>query len=149
MNDFSPLYDAANVSPVFEAASSDTRKPSPRRRKEPPLSIRMTAKEKAYLKRAAGDQPVSRYVRSVLFDDALTTRQRGRRMDDDRTSLAPVLSLLGRSELASSLRALASAAECGALPVTDEVLDQLRDACADVRLIRRTLLTALGVKTDA
>ena len=126
------------------SASPESAKP----KKLKPLSIRLTETERRHLREMAGSDSLSGYVRSVLFDDHLTDRQRKRKPTKDRATLAQILGLLGKSEIAASMRSLASAAEAGALPVTDDLVQSLRDACDEIRLIRRSLIEALGIKVE-
>jgi hypothetical protein len=46
------------------------------------------------------------------------------------------------------LAKIADAADSGALPVTDELSDELRNACALIIAIRCDLIEALGVKVQ-
>jgi len=58
--------------PFAESAAPQTKKP----KKLKPLSIRLTAAERQHLRAMAGRESLSGYVRSVLFDDRLSDRQR-------------------------------------------------------------------------
>ncbi|MEM9375614.1 MAG: hypothetical protein AAGA72_05300 [Pseudomonadota bacterium] len=142
------------VSETFANASAPggLARPSQRRERKhpPPFSIRFTDEERAILKRDAGGLSWSAYIRSKLFADEPTLSQRLTRKrsspDVDHALLAQVLGELGRSRLASNLNQIAKAANIGTLPVTPELELELKDACAAVKDMRATLITALGIK---
>jgi len=88
---------------------------------------------------------LSAYIRARLFDatpspDLLPheTRQK---------LLAQILAELGQSGIAASLSELARAAEAGLLPLSPDVLGELRSACRSVEKIRAVLLRALGLRS--
>ncbi|MEM8986540.1 MAG: plasmid mobilization relaxosome protein MobC [Pseudomonadota bacterium] len=66
----------------------------------------------------------------------------------DDAALARVLGALGQSRLASNLNQIAKAANQGVLTVTPDLIDELSDACADVRAMRQDLIAALGFKLE-
>lgn len=111
----------------------------------PPFSIRFTFEERAKLESAAGGMPLGAYIRQKLFDgDPAPRRTRGRAPVRDHAELARVLGALGASRLSSNLNQIAKAANLGALPVTPELEDDLRDACQSIRSMRSDLMRALG-----
>ena len=135
----------------FEVAAATSSAIKQQARKHPPpFSIRFTEDERARLDRDSGTLSLSAYIRHKLFGEAGASKQRRTRKRKtppiDYVMLGRLLGLLGKSELASSLCLLAVAAESGALPVTDEVQDELKAACADIRDMRVVLIKALGVK---
>ncbi len=112
-----------------------------------PFSMRLTRKERAALEKAAGGMALGVYVRSLLFGNkALPRLSRQKAPIKDADALARVLGILGASEIATSLAKLAKAAEIGALPVTEETEMEIRNACADIRQMRETLMKALGLQ---
>lgn len=124
-----------------------------KRTKDPPFSLRLTFKERARLEELAGDMPLGTYIKAKVFDGRglgpeTRARSRLRRPVHDQKSLARVLAALGQSRLSSNLNQLAKSANIGTLPVTPDTEDDLRRACADVALMRRELLQALGQKAD-
>ena len=126
----------------------------PKRKLPPPLSIRLTTEERARLKRDAGRLSLSAYIRHKLFGDAITPRKpryqrKQRRPVVDSQTVARLLGTLGQSELATSMIALALAAQSGALPVTPELSEKLDAACDDIRDMRTALVVALGVKPES
>lgn len=118
-----------------------------RARRAAPLSIRLTAAERARLEALAGAQPVSSFIKEVVFGSGGAVPRRAARSSGvDRELLGRVLSALGQSRLSSNLNQIAKAVNLGCLPVTPETESGLRDACHAVRLMRNALLGALGVE---
>lgn len=112
-----------------------------RRKRPAPFSIRLSDTERAALEREAAGQPLGAHIRAKLLN------KRPAAAKSDPVMLARILGVLGKSELASRLCLLAVAAESGSLPVDDEVTDDLKQACADVREIRLILIRALGLRS--
>ena len=113
----------------------------------PPFSLRLTREERLQLDRQAAGMPVGAYIRERLFGpEAEPRRTRGRFPIKDYQSLAKLLALLGRHQLASSLSELARAAKSGSLPVTPETEEAILEGIRDVATIKRLLITALGIK---
>ncbi|MGB0696264.1 MAG: hypothetical protein ACPGOY_11485 [Rhodospirillaceae bacterium] len=110
-----------------------------------PFSIRLSAEERAYLERKAGNRPLGGYIRKKLLGDHETPRKAARLPAMDYVMLGQVLAMLGTSDLGKHLCLLAVAAERGALIVDDEVETELKSACADVRTMRGLLVSALGL----
>lgn len=110
-----------------------------------PFSVRLTPDERTALTLAAGRMPIGSYIRSRLFENGEPPRRR-RQVSPikDHEALAKVLAELGRSRLASNVNQLAKLANCGALPVTPDIETALRQASADISLMRAQLLQALG-----
>lgn len=108
-----------------------------------PVSIRMSADERAALEARAGGQRLSTYVREVLFGDG--QGQPGLRRDGpDRQLHGRVLAMLGKSGLATTLQSMALMAATGVLYVDEETEAYLRRACEDVRELRDLLMRSLG-----
>ncbi len=114
-----------------------------RKSRPAPFSIRLSEEEKAQLSREAAVRRVrlGTYIRSRLFDKGQLQRS-----PVDYALLGQLLAALGNSELASSLCLLAVAAEQGALPVDETLENDLKTACEDVREMRATLVSALGLR---
>lgn len=108
-----------------------------------PFCIRLTPSEKAKLRELAGSEPVSVYVRRRLFSADIRQRRLRRPKVDDQ-ALARVLGALGASRLSQNVNQLARASNQGALPVTEDVEQELKDACAAIAEMRKTLMLALG-----
>ncbi|MFZ5734732.1 MAG: plasmid mobilization protein [Pseudomonadota bacterium] len=119
---------------------------APSSERSTPLSVRFTDTEKARLESLAGGTPLSQFIRERALGDATEARARVRQPLKDAEPLGRLLGLLGQSRLANNLNQLAKAANQGSLPVTKEVEDDLRSACAQVFEMRLLLLKALGLK---
>jgi len=116
-----------------------------------PISLRLTAEEKQQLTIAAKGQSVSGYIRHCLFETEPTSSiraARGQFVIKDHQALAKALALLGKSSLGSSMSKLANAAHIGALPVTDEVVTELHNACIDITTIKSLIMNALAIQED-
>lgn len=117
-----------------------------KRQRPAPFSIRLSAEERAYLERKAGNRPLGAYIRSQLLDDAEARRKPSRAPSMDYTLLGQILGVLGKSELASRLCLLAVAAEAGRLALAEEERTALLEACADMHEVRALLVASLGLK---
>ncbi len=137
----------APISPEFQNAAAQPVERSRRRKSSPPFSLRLTAEERARLKRDAGDKPMGAYIRSLLFD-VVTNPHLRQGPTAFHETLALVLAALGKSGLAASMNELARAASAGALESTPELTSQLEGACRDIREIRQSLIVALGIKPE-
>lgn len=126
---------------------------SQRSKKLPPFSLRLTFEERARLEELAGSEPLGSYIKRKVFNGkgagARRARSRKRRPIKDEKKLAQVLAMLGQSRIANNLNQLAKAANIGTLPMMPDTERDIRRACADVALMRRELLRALGHRTDS
>ncbi|MEQ8328085.1 MAG: hypothetical protein RIE84_11240 [Parvibaculum sp.] len=120
--------------------------------KPPPFSLRLTPEERSRLEELAGNEPLGAYIKRKVFDGngigAKRARSRLRRPLKDEQKLAQVLAMLGQSRTANNLNQLAKAAHIGTLPVLPDTEQEIRKACADIALMRRELLLALGHRSD-
>lgn len=133
-----------------------TLKPSKGRRVSSPLSIRLTPEERARLEAAAGGRALGAYIRARLFagegSDTVGVESDGNgnaeRLSPEvrQRLLAQILGALGQSSALRSLNELAEAARIGVLPITPDVLADIRAACAGIEEIRLMLLRGLGLK---
>ena len=124
-----------------------TTRRAPKEKAPAPFSLRLSCDERARLEAAAGGEPLGAFIRAQLFGgDLVPRRTRGREPVKDHAALAQVLAMLGRSRVASNLNQLAKAAHIGALPVSDELEAQLREACHGVQDMRIELVRALGTR---
>jgi len=118
----------------------------------PPFSLRLTFEERARLEELAGNEPLGSYIRKQIFDKkgrgSRRKRRKSRRPIQDEQKLAKVLAMLGQSRLSNNLNQLAKSANLGTLPMMPDTERDIRRACADVALMRRELLRALGHRTD-
>lgn len=138
---------------AFEVAACGAQTRSAKKNRPPPFSIRFSIEERAQLNRDAGTLSLSAYVRQKLFGDAVTPRKpryrkKQRQPNIDHEILAQLLGVLGQSELATSMIALALAAQSGALPVTPELSEKLDQSCGDIREMRVALIIALRIKPE-
>jgi hypothetical protein len=126
----------------FEAAAR--RRP----KRAPPFSLRLSDEERARLEHDAAGQSLGSYVRTRLFGGDASPRKRGKFPVKDHALLAALLGKLGASRMPNNLNQLARLANVGALPVCPEVEDELRQACAEIAIMKVTLLRALQIKED-
>jgi hypothetical protein len=130
--------------------------PKPSRRKVAkstlPVSIRVTAEEKARLQEMAGSLAVSSYIRQRLFDDAAVVvrakryQKKPRQPHIDHAQIAQLLGMFGQSELARSMLALSLAVQMGELEASAEVETKITQACTEIHDIKVALIMALGIK---
>ncbi|MEQ8602873.1 MAG: hypothetical protein RIB45_06110 [Marivibrio sp.] len=126
-------------------SSAETKK----QKRPAPFSIRLSADERAYLERKAGNRPLGGYIRGKLLGDEKAPRKATRAPAIDYAMLGQVLGVLGKSELATHLCLLAAAAEAGRLELAEQDRAALKDACEDVRVVRALLVSALGLKSGS
>lgn len=137
------LGKTEGVAPVIRGNSSH------KKRRLPPLSIRLNAYERADLVARAGDIPVSAYAKSLLFTaTAKPMRLSPRNPTLDHQILGQLLGTLGRMSVAAHLEELATAARSGSLLLDEVTMRQLHEACHDIALIRTELLNGLGVRSQ-
>lgn len=140
-------FDRAAILAVEGGRQSSTRTPPQKRL--PPFSIRLNPEERARLAVEAAGAPLGAYIKAKVLGTMPVERKRRKVLTiKDREALAQALALLGRSHLSSNLNQIAYAANIGSLPVTPETEADLRTALADVRELRRLLLTALGFRPE-
>lgn len=114
-----------------------------------PFCMRLTPQERELLERAAGDRPLSAYIRWLIFGNTLPMpRARGKNPVKDQKELAKLLAAFGKSRISNNINQLAKAANSGSLPVNMDVLQALNEAAQSVRWIRQTLINALGLKGE-
>lgn len=117
------------------------------RKYPPPFSLRLSEQERAILRQRAGRRSLGEYIRHVLFGEHVSPRKvkRCQPSESDRGT-ATQLAGLGQSRLASNMNQIAKAANVGALPVTPELLEELHQACVDIRAMRDALIASQGLK---
>lgn len=109
-----------------------------------PFSIRLTQEERERLEAEAKGKPLSVYIRERLLGDGTSPRKLRRKPAADQAGLAKVLGMLGQSRLANNLNQIAKAAHIGVLVVSPALIEELENACRDIRIMRDALLSALG-----
>lgn len=120
----------------------------PKRKRDTPFAIRLSRDERARLVTEAAGAPLGTYIKAKALGAPPMRVRRTGIVFEDRQSFAQALGLLGKSRLSSNLNQLAKLANTGSLPLTPEVEAELLAALADVRAIRRLLMTALGLKPE-
>lgn len=138
-------FNPATAGQVYRKSAA-----KPKRKRPAPFCLRLCPEERARLAMEAAGAPLGAYIKAKVLGDAppIRTRRTGLAVED-RTALAQVLALLGRSHLANNLNQLAHAVNIGTLPMTPETEAELFAALHDVRDLRRLLLAALGFKPEA
>jgi len=113
----------------------------------PPFSLRLSFEERQKLEALAGDEALGAYIRSLIFNEeaAPPAKRRRARPVKDNEALIRVLAQLGQSRLANNLNQLAKLANLGALPLTPDVEESLREAARDIAAIRSAVVQALGL----
>ncbi len=114
----------------------------------PPFSLRLTPEERKCLDELAGNRPLGAYIRERLLGEHAQHRNFTRRPKVDQQQVALVLAELGNSRLSSNVNQLAKASNMGTLDVSEDVEQQLQDACAAIIAMRSCLMIALGLKSD-
>ena len=136
---------------AFEKAS---RKLKNKRKRPPPVSVRLSEEEYARLQRDAGTLSMAAYIRLKVFEKEETAPRRKpytRKQPSPSSELkvlGHMLGGLGKSEIASNLDDLAKAARIGALPVSTETEREIQAACLAIQDIRLHLISALGIKAQ-
>jgi hypothetical protein len=133
-----------NATNSFNQASDKLNKKVTGTKSTSPISIRFTVKERAYLDTLAGDQPVSSYIREKILGEKAEKRKvlRKPRMEDIQYST--LLANLGQSRLSSNVNQLAKHANMGTLDCSQNIEQQLEDACGAILAMRDALFMALG-----
>lgn len=133
------LNDPAGASPPGAVVAA-----APRKKRMPPLSLRLTVAERERLTREAAGAPLGPYIRAKALGGPPLRGRRSGVSVQDRQAMAKALALLGSSRLSGNISQLARLAHIRALPVSPGTGAELRAALADVRAIRRLLMTALA-----
>lgn len=110
-----------------------------------PFSLRLTAEERKLLDRKAAGQPLSRFIKSLIFHSD-GNGDAGHLPGGQE--LAKVLGKLGQSGLSQNLAQLVEYVRLGAFPITPETEAQLRKTFADVQQMKAMLMAALRIKED-
>jgi len=130
------------------AAKPSRERHAPRKKKTcPPISIRVTAEERARLEQEAGERTLSAYCRSRLFG-AKDSRGPDRKPSSDAALLARILAQLGQSAVPGNLAVIADAIRSGTLDTDAVLLARVEDACAFIIAMRAELIRALGLKPE-
>lgn len=149
MTDGSPNALPESLTPLFQAAALPERRPAKRAPKDRPFCLRLTREERERLEKEAGAMLLGAYIRERLFGEHSAPRRKRRRPSVDQAGLAKVLGMLGASRLAANVNQLAKAAKLGLIVgAAPEVIQQIMEACEDIRTMRNALLAALGLSIE-
>ena len=143
-----PFENIPSISGEFKDAAEHNPAQEKRVGKTPPFSLRLTAEEKAALKREAGAMPLGAFIRTKLLGKGANPRRRSPAPLKDDRALAQVLAELGKARLANNLNQLAKAANSGSLAITPETDKALQQACRDVAWMRERLVASLGLRPE-
>lgn len=131
----------------FNDHAAGAKKGKPRKRRQAPLSIRLTPEERARLVQDANGRPLGAYIKSRLFDDHTQKRKPRRRSPSKELQLlARVLRTIGRSGALSILGTLIVAANERRVVLSRDEDLRLRLANQELVSLRLELINALGVK---
>lgn len=108
------------------------------------LSVRVTRAERDALKKRAGSDGISVFVRRQLFGKRAAMRS----TQPAKPQTAEILGKLGASGALASLKALSEAARLGTLALDEDQTRQIETACTDVAEIKSLLMQALRIKED-
>ncbi|MEZ5691669.1 MAG: hypothetical protein R3D71_08400 [Rickettsiales bacterium] len=141
----SSIHTDVSLNADFNAGAALPKKKT-RKKRTPPLSIRLTDKERVWLENMAAGQALSAYIKAVIFSGKKTPRRRS--PIEDSRKLAMALGMLGKMNMLTKLTDFLDALEQGSADVPADVQQEIMHACSDIRLIRYHLITALGIKAE-
>lgn len=121
---------------------------SPRTKRPPPFSLRLTLEERFILEKRASGMPLGAFIRSSLFDcDAVPGMASIHpEIVDKRRLLPQILAKLGPSDDVKNLNEFARLAGNGALPLTPEIEAEIHKATTDITDMKTMLMKALRIK---
>lgn len=132
----------------FNHATGNQKKPK-KTKASSPLSIRLTLEERAHLVKLAGNQSISAYARDILLGTKAEKRITLRKPKMEDIQYAMLLANLGQSRLSANVNQLAKHANMGTLDCSQDVEQQLEEACAALFAMRNALFLALGHRPNA
>ena len=135
------------LKPPFEIACNPLK---PKKKRPSPITLRLTDEEREKLKIAAGDMPVSAYIRKCVFGAEVAPRKKrlSHKPVADQEAIARVLSMLGQTRIANNLNQIAYHANCGTLLLDEDTKGQIKETCAYIAFMRVKLIEALGLKEE-
>ncbi len=119
---------------------------SAKTKREPPFSIRFTPEERKRVAAAAGNMPLSAYIKARLFDGLPAVPRQRSHSRVDQSKIGQVLAKFGQSRLSANMNQIAKAANRGTLPLTPDLVKDLNGACSDIKYMRWLLVSSLGLK---
>ena len=143
LNHIAPI----NVSESFDQATGKNKKYF-KAKATSRLYIRLTVRERAQLNKLAGNQTVSAYVREKALGEHVEKRRILRKPKMEDIQYAMLLSALGQSRLSANVNQLAKHANTGTLDCSQDVEQQLEEACAALFAMRNALFLALGYRPN-
>lgn len=136
--------DRSAVGSAFSKATGEARKRT-KRGSLSPVTLRMTAQERARLEKLADGMTLSAYIRACVFaEESRRRKRRPKTLVENKKAIAEALALLGQSRIASNLNQLAYHANIGLLIEDDETKKQIAEANGHLFVIRTLLMQALG-----
>ena len=149
MTDSSPIKTDIALQQDF-AVSADKQQSKRKKKRAAPLSIRLSANERAWLEEQAGGMPIGTFVKSRLFaaNDNTPPRTRNRAPVKDYEELAKVHGKFGRFDVFLTIKGLLKAIENGNIRLKPTTEDVLVSACEDIRDIRHHVMKALGTRAE-
>ena len=136
-----------NVSDSFGQATGKNKKRS-KKKATTRLYIRLTVREREQLNKLAGNQTVSAYVREKALGEHVEKRRILRKPKMEDIQYAMLLAALGQSRLSANVNQLAKHANTGTLDCSQDVEEQLEEACAALFAMRNALFLALGYRPN-
>ncbi len=137
------FLDAATCADLSKTRCKTRRKA--RRSDLSPVTLRLTAEERARLEDLAAGMTLSAYIRACVFaEESKRQKRRPRSVVADKKLAAEALGLLGQSRIASNLNQLAHHANLGILIVGETERAEISEANAHLQAIRSLLMAALG-----
>ena len=135
------------LKPPFETACNLQK---PKKKRPSPITLRLTEEEREKLKIAAGDMPVSAYIRKCVFGTEVAPRKKrlSHKPVADQEAIARILSMLGQTRIANNLNQIAYHANCGTLLLDEDTKRQIKQTCAYIAFMRVKLIEALGLKEE-
>ncbi len=111
-----------------------------------PVTLRLTADERAKLEELAEGMTLSAYIRACVFGkEERRRKRRPRNIVADKKAVSQALALLGQSRIANNLNQLAYQANIGALVMEERERAQIEEAYNHVRELRFLLIKTLEV----
>ncbi|MCB2081383.1 MAG: hypothetical protein H6908_03140 [Hyphomicrobiales bacterium] len=143
------IHTDVSLNKDFTASAALPKKKKGRKKRMPPVSVRFSKEERARLEEEAAGMALSTYIKAVVLDDEHKPRKsRNANPAKDYQKLAVALAMLGQLDPLTTLTDFLNAIEDGSVTLPDDIRKEVVQACADIRLIRKYLILALGVKAE-
>lgn len=112
-----------------------------------PFTLRLTAAQRAVIKRKAGDMPLGEYIRQSALNEPIETVQLSK--TQEQMVARWVLGNMGKDRCCENLGQIADAAQQGLVVLSPEESAVVVQACADIAAIRHKLMRILGHRKAA